>query len=224
MNVKRVLLSWSSGKDSAWALYKLRQDPTVDVAALLTTFNDAVDRVAMHAVRRILVEAQAEAAGLSLWRVPIPSPCPNEVYEERMREAVARASGEGFTHVAFGDLFLEDVRRYREDRLAGSGLTPLFPLWGQPTAELSREMLDAGLSAIVTAVDPRQIDRRFAGRTYDASLLAELPTSADPCGERGEFHTFCVAGPMFSRPIAAVAGEIVERDGFVFADVTPAAA
>lgn len=219
MTRKRVLLSWSSGKDSAWALHVLRQDPGVEVGALLTTFNDAVDRVAMHAVRRELVEAQADATGLPLWRVPIPSPCPNEAYEAAMREAIARARREGFTHVAFGDLFLEDVRRYREERMAGTGLEPLFPVWGIPTDRLAREMIASGVSAILTAVDPRQIDRSFAGRPYDASLILDLPASADPCGERGEFHTFCHAGPMFAHPIAAVPGDIVERDGFVFADV-----
>jgi uncharacterized protein (TIGR00290 family) len=216
----KVLLSWSSGKDSAWALHVLRHTPGIEVAALLTTFNSAVDRVAMHAVRRTLVDAQAEAAGLPLWSVPIPSPCPNEIYEERMREATTRARLEGFTHVAFGDLFLEDVRRYREERLSGTGLDPLFPLWNIPTPALAREMLAAGLGAALTCVDPKQLDRRFAGRDYDAALLSELPDSVDPCGERGEFHTFCYAGPMFRHPIPVRTGEIVERDGFVFADVT----
>ena len=217
----KVLLSWSSGKDSAWALHVLRHELGYPVGALLTTFNETVDRVAMHAVRRTLVEAQAEAAGLPLWSVPIPSPCPNEIYEERMRAAVARARAEGFTHAAFGDLFLEDVRRYREDRLSGSGLTPLFPLWRRPTPALAGEMIAAGLNATITCVDPRHLDRRFAGRQFDAGLLAELPTSVDPCGERGEFHTFCSAGPMFAAPIAVERGVTVERDGFVFVDLTP---
>jgi len=215
----KVLLSWSSGKDSAWALYVLRQDPAVQVHALLTTFNTEADRVAMHAVRRTLVEAQADAAGLTLWQVPIPSPCPNEIYEARMREAMTRARSEGLTHVAFGDLFLEDVRQYRESRLAGTGLDPIFPLWKRPTDALAREMVADGLGAVLTCVDPRQLDRRFAGRRYDSSLLAELPPGVDPCGERGEFHTFCFAGPMFRHPIAIESGVIVERDGFVFADV-----
>ncbi|HWB14819.1 MAG TPA: hypothetical protein VG538_00325 [Vicinamibacterales bacterium] len=215
----RVLLSWSSGKDAAWTLHVLRQDPSVEVGALLTTFNEAADRVAMHAVRRSLVGAQARAAALPLIEVFIPSPCPNEVYEARMRDAMARARDDGFTHVAFGDLFLEDVRRYREERLAGAGLEPIFPLWGRPTDRLAREMLDGGLQAIVTCVDPRQIDPSLAGRPYDASFLDGLPPSADPCGERGEFHTFCHAGPMFHAPISVAPGEIVERDGFVFADV-----
>jgi uncharacterized protein (TIGR00290 family) len=220
--VNKVLLSWSSGKDSAWALHVLRQNPTLPVAALLTTFNEAADRVAMHAVRRDLVEAQARAADLPLWQVFIPSPCPNEIYEERMRAAMTRARAEGFTHVAFGDLFLEDVRRYREERLAGTGLTPIFPVWGLPTASLSRTMIDGGVEAIVTCVDPRQLDPSFAGRRYDAALVDALPASADPCGERGEFHTFCHAGPMFTQPIDVTAGEVVTRDGFVFADVIPA--
>jgi uncharacterized protein (TIGR00290 family) len=215
----KVLMSWSSGKDSAWALHILRQDPAVEVGALLTTFNDAADRVAMHAVRRSLVEAQAAAVDLPLWPVRIPSPCPNDVYEAAMRDAVTRARAEGFTHVAFGDLFLEDVRRYRETRLDGTGLAPLFPIWGRPTRALADSMLQAGLRATLTSVDPRQIDKHFAGRPFDEALLGELPASADPCGERGEFHTFCWAGPMFARPIPVATGAIVERDGFVFADV-----
>jgi uncharacterized protein (TIGR00290 family) len=219
--VLKVLLSWSSGKDSAWTLHALRADG-IHVAALLTTFNAAFDRVAMHAVRRPLVEAQAVAADLPLWNVPIPSPCPNDIYEARMREAMTRARAEGFTHVAFGDLFLEDVRQYREERLRGTGLEPLFPLWKTPTDVLARQMLAAGLGAALTCVDPKQLDRRFAGRTYDAVLLAELPATVDPCGERGEFHTFCFAGPMFKQPIPIVIGEIVDRDGFVFADLEAA--
>lgn len=215
----KILLSWSSGKDSAWALHVLRHELKLRVAALLTTFNEVADRAAMHAVRRELVESQAEAVGLPLWRVPIPSPCPNEIYEARMRDVVGRAREEGYSHVAFGDLFLEDVRRYREDRLRDTGLTPLFPLWGRATDALARDMLSGGLEAVLTCVDPRQLDRSFAGRRFDAGLLAALPTGVDPCGERGEFHTFCFAGPMFAGPIAVEPGAIVERDGFVFADV-----
>ena len=215
----KVLLSWSSGKDAAWALHVLRADPAVTVAALLTTFNEVADRVSMHAVRRTLVEAQAEAAGLPLWTVPIPSPCPNEVYEARMGAAIARAREARFTHVAFGDLFLEDVRRYREERMTGTGLTPIFPLWGRPTPALAREMIAGGLGAVITCVDTSQLDRRFAGRAYDARLLDELPATADPCGERGEFHTLCFAGPMFRHPLGVRVGTRLEREGFVFADV-----
>jgi len=218
----RVLLSWSSGKDSAWTLHVLRQTPGVRVEALLTTFNEAADRVAMHAVRRALVEGQAAAAGLPLWSVPLPSPCSNRQYEEAMAAAVARARREGLTHVAFGDLFLEDVRRYREERLAGTGLDPLFPLWRRPTRALAGEMLASGLRATLTCVDPKQLDQAFVGRPYDTSLLDDLPATADPCGERGEFHTFCHAGPMFSSSIAIRVGVRVERDGFSFADIEPA--
>lgn len=221
MTMKKTLLSWSSGKDSAWALHVLCGTPDVEVAGLLTTFNESVDRVAMHAVRRTLVEAQARAAGLPLWQVPIPSPCPNEIYEARMAEAVARAKREGFTHVAFGDLFLEDVRQYREERMAGTGLDLLFPLWEQPTPALAREMIAGGLAATLTCIDPRHLDRSFVGRRFDAALLQDLPEGVDPCGERGEFHTFCHAGPMFESPIDIESGITVERDGFVFADVMP---
>jgi uncharacterized protein (TIGR00290 family) len=215
----KALLAWSSGKDSAWSLQVLRAEGEVEVVGLLTTINQAFDRVAMHAVRTELLRAQAEAAGLPLWPVPIPWPCSNAEYEAAMAAAMARAHGDGVTRVAFGDLFLEDIRRYREERLAPTGLTPLFPLWGKPTDALAREMVEAGLRARLTCVDPRQLDARFAGREFDAALLAELPPSVDPCGERGEFHTFAHAGPMFSRPIPIRSGEVVTRDGFVFADL-----
>jgi uncharacterized protein (TIGR00290 family) len=218
----RALLAWSSGKDSAWSLHVLREEGAVEVVGLLTTINEAADRVAMHAVRRTLLEAQARAAGLPLWPVPIPSPCPNAEYEGRMGAALARARAEGIAHVAFGDLFLEDVRRYRETQLAGSGVAPLFPLWGQPTDRLARDMIAGGLQAILTCVDPAQLDPRFAGRRFDAALLAELPPGVDPCGERGEFHTFCTAGPMFDAPVAVRAGAVVARDGFHFADLMEA--
>jgi uncharacterized protein (TIGR00290 family) len=214
----KVLASWSSGKDSAWMLHVLRR--SVDVAGLLTTMNEQFDRVAMHAVRRRLVEAQAAAVGLPLITVPLPWPCSNAEYERRMRDAVAAAVSDGFTHVAFGDLFLEDVRRYREDRLAGSGLQPLFPIWGIPTDELAKEMVEAGLKAIITCVNPTVLDRSFAGRQFDRRLLSELPAGVDACGERGEFHSFAYDGPMFERPVSATVGEVVERDGFVFADLT----
>jgi uncharacterized protein (TIGR00290 family) len=219
MTRKKVLASWSSGKDSAWMLHKLKQDPNVEVAALLTTMNEQFDRVAMHAVRRRLLEEQSRAAGIPLWTVPLPWPCTNEQYEARMGDAVAKAVAEGFTHAAFGDLFLEDVRRYREDRLAATGLTPIFPLWGIPTAGLAEEMIDGGLRAILTCVNPKQLDRSFAGRQFDRDLLRDLPAGVDPCGERGEFHSFAYGGPMYTRPVAALAGDVVDRDGFVFADI-----
>jgi uncharacterized protein (TIGR00290 family) len=215
----KVLLSWSSGKDSAWALHTLNRTHPGAVGALLTTVNEAVDRVAMHAVRRAVLEAQAAAAGLPLRVVPIPHPCPNEVYEARMRDAVAAAVAEGFTHAAFGDLFLEDVRRYREERLAGSGLLPLFPVWGVPTAELAAQMIDGGLRARIACVDTRVLDASFAGREWNRTLLDELPPGTDPCGERGEFHTCVYAGPMFSRPLALDCGERVSRDPFVWCDL-----
>jgi len=222
--MKKCLVSWSSGKDSAWMVYVLRQDPDVELAALLTTMNRDADRVAMHAVRRELVEAQADSLGLPLWTVPIPSPCPNEVYERAMAEAVASAVASGFTHVAFGDLFLADIRRYREEKLARTGLAPMFPLFDADTHRLARNMIAAGLRARITCVDSRQCDRGLAGHEFDATLLAHLPPNVDPCGERGEFHTFAYDGPMFRRRIAVDAGVTVERDGFVFSDLLAAAA
>ncbi len=219
--MQKCLVSWSTGKDSAWLVHVLRHREDIELAGMLTTVNEKYSRVAMHAVREELLEAQADALRLPLWKVPIPSPCPNETYERAMRSAVDRAVAEGFTHIAFGDLFLEDIRRYREERLAGTGLTPIFPLFGLDTARLAREMIAGGLRARLTCVNPRVLDARFAGREFDASLLDELPAGIDPCGERGEFHSFAYAGPMFSASIPIVSGEIVERDGFVFADVLP---
>jgi uncharacterized protein (TIGR00290 family) len=216
--MKRVLLSWSSGKDSAWTLHVLRRQPGIELVGLLTTLNAEFQRVAMHGVRRSVLEAQAAAAGLPLWIVPLPWPCSNEVYEARMAEVCERAIREGVDAVAFGDLFLRDVRAYREKQLAPTGLEPLFPLWEIPTDRLARGMIAGGLRARLTCVDPRQLPASFAGRDFDASLLAELPSSVDPCGERGEFHTCVYAGPMFSAPIALEPGEVVARDGFVFAD------
>jgi uncharacterized protein (TIGR00290 family) len=216
---ERTLLSWSSGKDSAWALHVLRQSSELEVVGLLTTVNQAADRVAMHAVRSELLRAQAAAAGLPLHAVPIPSPCSNEQYEAAMARAIERARRDGVTVMAFGDLFLEDVRRYRVEQLAGSGIRPVFPLWGAPTGALVREMLDAGLRARLTCVDPKQLAADFVGRELDAALLEELPASVDPCGERGEFHTFAYEGPMFSRPLPVQSGVVLERDGFAFADL-----
>jgi uncharacterized protein (TIGR00290 family) len=218
----KILVSWSSGKDSAWMVHVLRQMPGVEIGGLLTTVNAAAQRVAMHAVRVELLEAQAAALGLPLRQIAIPYPCSNDVYELAMSAAVRQAIADGFTHVAFGDLFLEDIRAYREAQLAGTGLTPLFPLFGADTASLAREMTTAGLRARITCVDPRALDRRFAGREFDAALLGELPATIDPCGERGEFHTFAYAGPMFRCPVNIESGVVVERDGFTFADVLPA--
>lgn len=222
--LKKVLLSWSSGKDSAWALHLLRRNPEFEVSGLVTTFNTAADRVAMHAVRRKLVELQAESVGAPLWAVELPWPCSNADYEERMAAVCERAVGEGITAVAFGDLFLEDIRAYRERQLAGTGLTPLFPLWQMPTAALGREMIRAGQKAVLTCVDPSKLDACYAGRAYDEALLAALPASVDPCGENGEFHTFVYDGPVFTYPLQVHTGETVTRDGFVFADVVPAEA
>jgi uncharacterized protein (TIGR00290 family) len=217
----RTLLSWSSGKDSAWALHVLQQRAELTVAGLVTTINAAFDRVAMHGVRRVLVEAQAEAAGLPLHLLPIPHPCPNATYERIMGEFVARQAAEGIEAFAFGDLFLEDIRRYREQKLAGSGLTPVFPIWGRDTAALARDMIGAGLAAHIACLDPRKLEGRFAGRRFDAALLRELPPGIDPCGENGEFHTFACAGPMFRQPIAIEIGEVVAREEFVFCDLLP---
>jgi len=218
----RTLLSWSSGKDSAWALRTLRRDRRYDVVGLVTTINRAADRVAMHAVRTDLLRAQARAAALPLWELLIPSPCSNEEYETVMRETIARAEAGAIDCFAFGDLFLQDVRAYREKQLASTNVKPLFPLWGRDTRELASEMIAGGLRARITCVDPRLVPASLAGREFDAALLNDLPPEADPCGERGEFHTFAFEGPMFASPIAIVSGDIIERDGFVFADLIPA--
>jgi uncharacterized protein (TIGR00290 family) len=202
-------------------LHLLRQQAELEVVGLLTTINESFDRVAMHAVRRKLLEAQACAAGLSLWANPIPWPCSNEEYERRMGSVVAQAKDQGIEYIAFGDLFLEDIRRYRIKKLASTGIKPVFPLWGQPTGHLARQMIAAGLKAVLTCVDPKQMDRCFVGRSFDEFLLAELPPGVDPCGEKGEFHTFCHSGPMFSAPVPIKMGELAERDGFWFADVLP---
>jgi len=216
--MKRVLLSWSSGKDSAWALHLLRRDPAIELCGLLTTLNDEFQRVAMHGTRRSVLEAQAQAAQLPLWIVPLPWPCPNEVYEQRMAEVCNRAVAEGIDAIAFGDLFLADIRAYREKQLQPTGLEPLFPLWQIPTGVLAREMIAAGLRARLSCVDTKQLPAAFAGREFDETFLRDLPPEADPCGERGEFHTCVYAGPMFTSPLPLETGEIVDRDGFVFAD------
>ena len=217
--MKKVLLSWSSGKDSAWALHLLRQRGDVQVSALLTTFNRSANRVAMHAVRRALVEEQAARTGLPLWPIELPWPCSNADYENIMQGVCRRAVAEGMEGIAFGDLFLEDIRAYRERQLADTGLQPLFPVWKIPTDALAREMVAAGVKAKITCVDPTKLDRSYAGRDFDRELLENLPAHVDPCGENGEFHTFVFESPVFSEPIAVETGEVVERDGFVFADV-----
>jgi len=216
----KILVSWSSGKDSAWMLHVLRQNGAGEVGALLTSVNETAGRVSMHGVREEILRAQADAAGLPLMTIPLPWPCSNEIYEARLRAAVDRAVAVGFTHVAFGDLFLEDVRTYREDRLAGTGLTPLFPLWERPTPALAREMIASGLRARLSCLDPRVMPRELIGAAFDERLLASLPSSVDPCGERGEFHTCVTAGPMFSSALRIELGEVVEREGFLFGDLT----
>ncbi len=218
---RKTLLSWSSGKDSAWSLYVLRSRDDIEVVGLLTTINEKFERVAMHAVRRALLRAQAEAAGLPLWEIPIPSPCSNEQYEAVMTKTIERAKSEGIEAIAFGDLYLEDIRAYREKQLGGTGIEPIFPLWLEPTDVLAEKMLDAGVQAHVTCVDPKQVPSELAGRRWDRALIRELPAGADPCGENGEFHTFVHAGPMLDRDIAVEPGEVVTRDGFVFADMQP---
>jgi uncharacterized protein (TIGR00290 family) len=220
----KALLAWSSGKDSAWALHVLRQQGEVEVVGLLTTVNATHDRVAMHAVRSELLRAQADAVGLPLTCVQLPWPCTNADYEALMARAHDDARERGIEVVAFGDLFLEDVRRYREERMAGTGLRPMFPLWGQPTDALARRMIAGGLRARLTCVDPRQLPSSFVGRDFDEAFLAALPEGVDPCGERGEFHSFAYEGPMFRRPLAIRSGGVVERDGFVFADLLPGGA
>jgi len=217
--MKRILLSWSSGKDSAWSLHVLRQRGEYEVVGLLTTFNDLVDRVAMHAVRRELVERQAAGTGLPLWRVQLPWPCSNEQYESVMAQTCAKAAAGGIEGVAFGDLFLEDVRAYREKQMRGTGLQPIFPVWGLPTHALAQEMIAGGMRAKLTCIDTRKLDRSFVGCEFDERLLAALPEEVDPCGERGEFHSFVYAGPMLNAVLPISVGETVVRDQFVFADL-----
>jgi uncharacterized protein (TIGR00290 family) len=221
MQRPKAILSWSSGKDSAFALHEARKSGEIEIVGLLTTVTSAFGRVSMHGVREALLDRQAEAVRLPCRKVMIPSPCPNEVYEREMASVLAEAARDGVRHVAFGDLFLEDLRRYREDRLAQIGMSAVFPLWMRDTPTLAREMIAAGLQATVTCIDPRKLDRSFAGRAFDAAFLEDLPPGVDPCGENGEFHSFAWAGPMFSQAIETAVGDVVERDGFVFADVLP---
>lgn len=216
---KKTLLSWSGGKDSAWALNVLRHSPIYRVEALLTTVNEAFGRVAIHGFREELLDRQAQAARLPVWKVPLPFPCTNAEYELRMRAVCKRAVRDGFEAVAFGDLFLEDVRAYREKNLAGTGLEAVFPLWELPTDPLARTMVTAGLRARVTCIDPHVLPASFCGRIFDDTFLDNLPPEVDPCGERGEFHTFAYAGPMFSAPIPTVHSHNVERDGFVYGEI-----
>ena len=218
---QKTLLSWSSGKDSAWALHTLRQDPQIELAGLFCTVNQAFNRVAMHGVRVKLLQRQADRLGLPLQIIYIPYPCSNEQYAQVMSEFVTQARAAGVTHFAFGDLFLEDVRRYREERLQGTGISPIFPLWGSDTRELSQTMVVAGLRSVLTCVDPKQLSKDFAGRIFDATLLRDLPADVDPCGENGEFHSFAFDGPMFAQAVDFTLGETVERDGFVFTDLLP---
>jgi uncharacterized protein (TIGR00290 family) len=222
MAAPKAFMSWSSGKDSAFALHAARQEGLADIVGVLTTVNEVYDRVAMHGVRHALLDRQIEALGLPAIIVPLPSPCPNEVYEARMEEACADIKARGIDHMVFGDLFLEDIRAYRVEKLAAAKMTPLFPLWLRDTATLAREMIASGLVAHIVCLDPRKLDRSFAGRRFDESFLRDLPPEIDPCGENGEFHTVVTAGPMFKAPIAVEIGETVERDGFVFTDVIPA--
>jgi uncharacterized protein (TIGR00290 family) len=215
----KALMSWSSGKDSAFALSEVLISKAFEVVGALTTVTETFGRVSIHGVRDEILRAQLDAAKLPPRIVPIPYPCPNEIYEQRMSEALAEAKASGITHMIFGDLFLEDIRAYREAKLAGTGITPVFPLWGRPTAQLARDMIASGLEAFVATVDLAKLPASFAGRKFDASLLADLPAGVDPCGENGEFHTCVVAGPMLSRRLAVTTGEVVERDGYAYCDL-----
>jgi uncharacterized protein (TIGR00290 family) len=221
---KKTLLSWSSGKDSAWALHVLRQDPEVEVAGLFSVLNQRFNRVSMHATRMDLLQRQAEAAGLALHTIDLPDPCPVERSDEIMGAFIAGAAARGIACIAFGDLYLEEVRRYREQQLAGTGIEPLFPLWGLSTAELAERMLAAGLEATISSVDLKVLPASFAGRRWSRDLLAALPAGVDPCGENGEIHTIVTGGPMFEKRIAVEVGEVVQRDGFAYADIIPSKA
>ncbi|RMH41424.1 MAG: adenine nucleotide alpha hydrolase [Deltaproteobacteria bacterium] len=217
----KALVSWSSGKDSAYALLAARRSPSVEIVGLVTTVTARFGRVSMHGVREELLDRQADQLGLPCAKVAIPSPCSNDVYEAEMRRVLLAARAAGVTHVVFGDLFLRDIREYREAQLADVGMRAVFPLWGRDTSALAREMVEAGVRAVLTCVDPERLAPAFAGRTFDTGLLDDLPAAVDPCGENGEFHTFVTAGPMFRGAISVRGGEVVERDGFVFADLLP---
>jgi len=223
-NPPKAYVSWSSGKDSAFALYEAQRSGVADVVGVLTTVNEVYGRVAMHGVRDDVLDGQIAALGLPALKVMLPNPCSNEIYQERMAQACARIKEQGVRHIVFGDLFLEDIRAYREQQLAAVGMTGIFPLWQRDTAVLARAMIDSGMVAHLVCVDPRRLGREFAGRRFDGRLLDELPSQVDPCGENGEFHTLVSAGPMFADSIDVRVGEIVERDGFVFADVIAAGA
>jgi uncharacterized protein (TIGR00290 family) len=218
---KKILLSWSSGKDSAWALHALRQQEDIEVVSLFCTFNKKYERGAMHAVRNELILRQADSVGLPLELIPIPDPCSDSEYKTIMADFIAEVKTKGIEGIAFGDLFLEEVRNYREDSLAGTGITPLFPLWGIPTNELSKEMVSSGLRAIITCIDLKQLSAEFSGHVYDSTFLAQIPDSIDPCGENGEFHSFAYDGPMFKDKVNICVGETVTRDGFIFTDILP---
>ncbi|RMF95412.1 MAG: adenine nucleotide alpha hydrolase [Candidatus Schekmanbacteria bacterium] len=217
---RRTLLSWSSGKDSAWALYKLQQDPEIDLVGIFSTVNKKFNRIAMHGVKVELLYLQAECIGLPLQLIEIPYPCSNEEYEEKMARFVEKSKQNKIDCFAFGDLFLEDIRKYREEKLKGTGIAPIFPIWGIPTDKLSEEMINKGLKAVITCVDPKQISETFIGRSYDKSFLNNIPKDIDPCGENGEFHSFAYGGPMFEKDMKISVGKIVRRDGFVFVDVS----
>jgi uncharacterized protein (TIGR00290 family) len=218
---RKTWLSWSSGKDSAWALYLLRQDPTIELLGLFTSVNQKYSRVSMHATRLEMLERQADAVGLPLHTIDLPDPCTNEQYDAIMRQFVGEAAAQGVECMAFGDLFLEDIRRYREDQLQGSGIEPLFPLWSIPTNELAEQMLSAGLEAYISSVDLKKLPVRFAGKKWSRELIAEFPQGCDPCGENGEIHTIVTGGPMFRETIPVRLGEVIERDGFAYADIIP---
>jgi uncharacterized protein (TIGR00290 family) len=222
MSRPKALIAWSSGKDSAWALHEVRRAGEFDVVGALTTITDAFGRVSIHGLRQELLAAQLDAAGLAPVTVRIPYPCPNEIYEREMAAAMGQAKAQGITHVIFGDLFLEDMRAYRETRLKPIDITPVFPVWRKPTDALAREMIASGVDARLVCVDLKALPKTFAGRRFNAALLADLPPDVDPCGENGEFHSFVAAGPMLARPVAIKAGEVVERDGFAYADFLPA--